>query len=203
MLEDDGYEVRRSVLDATSLRDFVAGLYAALDAGCAAGEATLRAYREWNGIPLATSGILPPDNVAALMPDGWRWRPEVSFARRCCLLRPSAVQWHCDAEAAGTAGLGECVNAWLPLDPVGDGERPSLELICGSHLFMRGYRGKEPDRLHRRDEWVAGVPGERITPRLELGDVMLIDHHHLLHRTEQMPIGAVRFSLELRFSPCR
>ena len=216
----DGYAVLRGAISGgaiAALREFVRKTYAEFDAGCVPRitheEGVLwHAFEEWDGLPLdVLKGAVPAIEIA--LPDvvrvvetnapqdvNWYCQLRSSFFRRC-RRTPSVVPWHCDAEAASTAKYGRCVTAWLPLDSVGDGVLPSLELVSGSHLFVRDYRGEPPVALHRPDEWVAGVPGERVVPRLEPRDVLLTDHH-LLHRTEILPdYSSGRLSCELRFAP--
>ncbi len=215
-----GFAQRTAAVDAEGLRLLAARAYREFDTGRLPRrtheEGTLwHSYEEWDGLPLdVLSAVIDLEELASVVTvvEGlvmdfaprdvaWAWRQDHSFLRRCGRLPGSVVPWHCDAEAAGTGRLGRCVNVWLPLNEVGDGVCPSLELIAGSHAFMRDYEGAPPVDLHRPEAWVAGVPGERLAPRLSPGDALLFDHY-LLHRTEPLEIYArPRLSVELRFSP--
>lgn len=114
-------------------------------------------------------------------------------------LRATAV-WLYDAlDNARLARFESCVNAWLPLDPVGDGDLPSLEMLVDSNRTMAEAAPLLDKVWYRDDEWVASVPGYLLVPQLAPGDLFLFDHL-TLHRTEVLPERRPRLSCELRFA---
>lgn len=194
-----------------SLRATVVWLYEALDSARLARSTELkrylyRTYDGWDGLQLDTVRNLLArdealeaaiDTAAAIVPN-LTFQPEVSFFRRSGRAE-SVVRWHCDAEAVGTARFEDCVNAWLPLDPVGDGSFPSLEVLVDSNRTMAEAAPPPDNAWYRDDEWVASVPGYRLVPQLVPGDLFLFDHL-TLHRTEVLPERRPRLSCELRFA---
>ncbi len=207
----DGFETLHGVVAPEPLRELAERAFAEFDDEqlprlTIAQDTLWRSYREWDGLPLRELGeVLDLSGLNAvvetlrgcveeLIRDEVRWRPEASFFRRC--QRPSSVvPWHCDAEAAFVANCSRCINVWMPLQVVGDRVRPSLELICGSHLFRRNYQAG-----HRSASWVSSISGQRLIPVLNAGDALVFDHY-LFHRTEVLPAyDAPRLSVELRFS---
>jgi hypothetical protein len=123
-----------------------------------------------------------------------------SFFRRLTPDRPAGAPWHCDAEAASTAqapgGAENCVTAWIPFESVGLA-LPSLEVLAESNAIMR--KEELMPGTHRTDEWVDALPGERLVPALDPGDMLAFDQF-TLHRTQQIPVTAPRTTLELRFT---
>lgn len=114
--------------------------------------------------------------------------------------RTAKIGWHRDADAAGTATFGQCLNIWVPLDSVGL-TTPSLELIPGSHRVMRDIP-TDGDGAEIADDGEAFIDqhfpnAEVVTPRLSVGDVLIFDHH-LMHRTQPMESAAPRRSVECR-----
>jgi ectoine hydroxylase-related dioxygenase (phytanoyl-CoA dioxygenase family) len=109
------------------------------------------------------------------------------------------IPWHRDAHAVQTAEYSECVNCWVPIQPVGI-DRPSLQVLVGSNLVMSklpvDYRTTN-DPLP--DGWVNSA--DRIdTAVLEPGDVLIFSHH-TLHRTEpKQGVYPNRISGEFRFA---
>ena len=129
-----------------------------------------------------------------------RFVPEKSVLRRQGVQMTSYVAWHRDAHAVQTADLGDCLNCWVPLNSVGC-ERPSLEFVTGSNRILQNcvvdYATQDSPR---HDQVVAEYGASQIcTAMLDLGDVLLFDHH-TLHRTQPMN-GAhpPRVSGEFRF----
>lgn len=89
---------------------------------------------------------------------------------------------------------------WVPLDPVGPGKLPSLEVIIGSGPVMRAdYENRSHIDPHRSNDYADQISGERVILDLEPGDVALIDHY-VLHRTDPRAAGN-RTSAEFRFMP--
>jgi len=125
--------------------------------------------------------------------------PKFSFFRRAVVGAPSSVNWHCDAEAAGTLERGgDGLSVWVPLEPVGR-DLPSLEFILGSQAKM----GLEAQLVgaHRPDDWVDKMFGDRWVPMIDNpGDAVVFDQF-VLHRTQQMAADAPRTSCEFRFMP--
>jgi hypothetical protein len=135
----------------------------------------------------------------ALFDQNWRLELNFTFIRRH---RSSQkyLPWHIDADAAGIINTADyCINAWLPLDPVGD-DLPSLELIPGSNRAMRGIPTLAGSEKSRTDDWVKdNIPGESWIPRAMPGDAIIFDHW-TLHRTQPMVRSNImRTSCEFRF----
>jgi hypothetical protein len=110
------------------------------------------------------------------------------------------VTWHRDAHAVQTAGLGNCVNCWVPVHAVGS-ERPSLQIVVGSHHMMKrraidysvndNPRDDDLRQVYRMDDICTAV--------LNPGDVLIFGHH-TLHRTQPMGDAyPIRISGEFRF----
>lgn len=132
---------------------------------------------------------------------GWRWRlePFLTFIRRHRSSR-LYLPWHVDADAVGSINMADyCINAWLPLDPVGD-TLPSIELMPGSNKTMRNIRDQGISLKGRDDDWIKNnIGGQAWIPHAVPGDAILFDHW-TLHRTQRMAQDdAVRTSCEFRF----
>jgi hypothetical protein len=110
------------------------------------------------------------------------------------------LPWHIDADGAGTKPYDPCLNLWLPLVSVGEGRRPSLEVIPGSHHVMRGEAELPGDHAVRPSDWIAHrfASSKRVIPTLEPGDALVFDHY-LLHRSQPMArVDGPRVSGEFR-----
>lgn len=110
------------------------------------------------------------------------------------------VPWHRDAHAVRTADLGDCLNCWVPMNPVGR-DRPSLQVVLGSSKVLRDVKVDYEQNDNPSDEQVLKRYGADAicTAVLEPGDVLVFSHH-TLHRTQ--PMGATygtRMSGEIRF----
>jgi hypothetical protein len=109
------------------------------------------------------------------------------------------VPWHRDAHAVQLKELGTCVNCWVPIHSVGR-DRPSVQVVCGSHLALRDRPVDYAVHDNPTDEEVdRDYPGRAQVAMLEPGD-MLILGHHTLHRTQPMADHAGRISAEFRFT---
>ena len=170
--------------------------------------ATLTAMK-WGGLAVATLRERFPLAHAALGPVlrsvRLRW-PGAEIVERACVFRQimpdgsTTIYWHMDADGAGVDDLGETWNCWLPLEDVGFGRYPSLEIIEGSEAVMRRAGPLRPG--HREDAWVAeNFPGAvPFRPQLRVGDAVVFSHW-LLHRTEPMgEMAGPRIGCELRFA---
>ena len=127
--------------------------------------------------------------------DGWHFFALRSFLRRLTGTN-RILPWHIDADAAQT-NRAHCINVWLPLDAVGT-DRPSVDVILGSHLKMRELPLLSGGQCDRDDAFVASI-GPATSSRLNPGDALVFDHF-TLHRTQ--PWRAENFSrtaCELRF----
>ena len=98
--------------------------------------------------------------------------PKISLFRR--FEHWCAVDWHIDADGADTKAHDPCFNVWTPLASVGC-DRPSLELIRGSHQAMRREPVLSPTAPPRSSEWIVAKFGDlnRETPQLEPGDALI------------------------------
>ena len=127
--------------------------------------------------------------------DGWHFFALRSFLRRLSGTN-GILRWHIDADAAAT-NWGHCINVWLPLDAVGT-DRPSVDVILGSHFKMRELPLLSGDSHDRDDTFVASI-GPTTSSGLNPGDALVFDHF-TLHRTQ--PWHSENFSrtaCELRF----
>jgi hypothetical protein len=127
--------------------------------------------------------------------DGWHFFALRSFLRRLSGTN-GILRWHIDADAAATS-WGHCINVWLPLDAVGT-DRPSVDVILGSHIKMRELPPLSGDSHDRDDTFVASI-GPTTSSGLNPSDALVFDHY-TLHRTQ--PWRAEKFSrtaCELRF----
>ena len=139
----------------------------------------------------------------SLFDDNWWLDTNFTFIRRHRSTK-KYLPWHIDADAANTASSAdECVNTWLPLDPVGK-TAPSLELIPGSNKVMRNLPLQEGPNRARSDDWVKeNIRAGSWVPRANPGDAILFDHW-TLHRTQRLAQeNVLRTSCEFRFVTAR
>lgn len=168
-----------------------------------------RTYHEWRGLQLdrvvkfLARRMVPLSHpIAATVSEintlfaGRTWSPELSFFRVATFAHEaSTARWHCDNEAASS---GNRLTVWLPLDPVGEDDGPSLEIVLASHQIARPELTTADDH-HRGEPWVATLPGERWIPTMSPGDALVLDPN-TLHRTQRLAAeGPARLSCELRF----
>lgn len=132
----------------------------------------------------------------------YRFLPEKSYFRRAAIDTSSAVDWHCDAEAASMMSYGrDCITAWIPLEPVGL-TLPSLEFVVGSNAILSEQSTHLMLSQNRPDDWVEELPGERMVPHindLELGKAIVFSQY-TLHRTQKLKVDRSRTNCELRFT---
>ena len=90
------------------------------------------------GIPKARVAELATVLEAAAEPicGPCRLIPPICLFRRH-IYADTLLPWHIDADGAGTKPYDPCLNLWLPLVSMGEGRRPSLQIIPGSHHVMR------------------------------------------------------------------
>jgi hypothetical protein len=129
---------------------------------------------------------------------GGRWQV---FASRSFLRRLTGtngiLKWHIDADAAATYGAPNCINVWLPLDAVGT-DRPSVDVILGSHLKMRQLPLLSGEITERDDAFATSI-GPATVSQLNPGDALVFDHF-TLHRTQRPRDESFsRTACELRF----
>ncbi len=205
-LEQDGYCAAAEFMSYAlyaDLFDMARRVYDLCDAGVVVDEW----FTVWRGIRLSKitdhipEGFIHSFNMrlSERMNEDWKMNVDASFFRRVEKdLPPSHATWHCDADGASTQNLGDrCLTVWIPLDDVGE-TKPSLELIVGSHKFMK----TAPRNLGagRDDAFIAAIEGDHYTPKMVTGDALIFDHY-TLHRTQQMENFQPRISAELRFTP--
>jgi hypothetical protein len=215
-LKADGIVIVRSFLgreEAIELRDLADKIYCAIEETPPTDEDLMGNYRRWLGVPMSA---LPAylrqfpelgqqyERLSAFIVHksrpffgrGYRLIPSRSFFRRH-LGAKKFVPWHIDADAADVSPFRNTFNVWIPLQKVGVG-LPTLELIPGSDRVMRKLPLLD-GAVASRDEAFAMSLGEPIAPELDLGDV-LIFNHHVLHRTQPVENRDVqRTSCEFRF----
>ena len=149
-LAHNGYVIARGFLgaeQARALQELAAWAYQEVDTERA--PTTIQAdVKGWGGLGLpllARLGIHKSRMVelgtmieAATEPiiGPCRLIPAISLFRRH-IYADTLLPWHIDADGAGTKAYDPCLNLWLPLVSVGEGRRPSLEIIPGSHHVMR------------------------------------------------------------------
>ena len=132
--------------------------------------------------------------------DGWH------FSLRSFLPRHigtnGILPWHIDADAAQTS-RAHCINVWLPLDAVGT-DRPSVDVILGSHIKMRDLP-LLPGDIYDRDETFVASIGPTTSSGLNPGDALVFDHYtsivpsHGVLRSSPAPRANCAFSLKRRF----
>jgi len=214
-LQAKGVAVVRGLLsgaEAASLKGLLERAYAAADNGTAHVDAQER-VRAWGGVSvhlIEQFGIDEQELIPFLGMVETRATKEVGPCKlipNICVFRRhresrTHVPWHIDSDGAGTMSYDPCVNIWIPLVSVGR-SLPSLEVIPGSHIFMRGLPLLNPPSgsgAGRTDEWVDQnfVHHDRLVAQLEPGDALMFDHY-TLHRTQPMdsPSGT-RISGEFR-----
>jgi hypothetical protein len=137
----------------------------------------LQGYLRQNGpdiLNLFDSAIAAAEErFRSLFDPNWRLEPNFTFIRRHRSTQ-KYLPWHIDADAAGILNTTDySINAWLPLDPVGD-ELPSLELIPGSNKTMKNITSLEGGEKSRTDDWVrSNITGQSWVPRAIPGDAIL------------------------------
>jgi hypothetical protein len=218
-LATDGATIVRGFLapdDAVNLRRTVAEIYAVMDS-CERFPNRLleNNFRVWDGVWLkALSAFLRqarPDlaeryeralrlvesKVNGVLGPEWRYFPKRSYFRRHRGMG-KRVGWHADADGATIFRVAASViNVWLPLDVVGT-DLPSLEIVPGSHMLMRGVPMLTGNNRSRDGAFV-GALGPSSVPQLELGDALIFDQF-LLHRTQNVGAeDALRMACEFRF----
>lgn len=124
----------------------------------------------------------------------------------CCTFRrimpdqSNYIFWHTDADGTDSHQFDPMWNCWIPLEEVGMGRFPSLQVLVESERVMRGVEAAHPG--HRAKEWVQEVlPGAQpMCPVLRRGDALVFGHYYL-HRTEPMRVLAgERIGAEVRFT---
>src|SRR5215470_10670930 len=113
----------------------------------------------------------------------------------------TAAAWHRDFSFVGPAGIDQSVNFWFPLVEVGI-DAPSLEIVVGSHRYMREIPDETPGITNIAEEWLATHLSDyvRWTPSCRPGDVVMFDHQ-TIHRTQQLGRTAAidRMNFEMRW----
>lgn len=216
-LKKNGAVVVRMFLtgaETAELQSVVRAIYEAMaEIGTFADAAMEHHFRRWNGVWLEhLPGLLEAydRNLAAryrrvielierrtqrVFGDGWHFFALRSFLRRLTGTK-GILPWHIDADAAAT-NRAHCINVWLPLDAVGT-DRPSVDVILGSHIKMRELPLLSGDSHDRDDTFVASI-GSATESRLDPGDALVFDHF-TLHRSQQPRAESFsRTACELRF----
>jgi hypothetical protein len=212
-LVQNGYVIARGFLGAEKtrvLQELATRAYQEVDTGRA--PATIQAdVKGWGGLglPLLTGLGIPKAQLAELATmieaaaepiiGHCRLILAISLFRRH-VYADTLLPWHIDADGAGTKPYDPCLNLWLPLVSVGEGRRPSLEVIPGSHHVMRGEAELPGDHAVRPSDWIAHrfASSKRVIPTLEPGDALVFDHY-LLHRSQPMAtVDEPRLSGEFR-----
>jgi ectoine hydroxylase-related dioxygenase (phytanoyl-CoA dioxygenase family) len=189
-----------SPADMSALRTIAENAYAAVDSNKATGD-VIEKVHAWGGMNvlfLSNAGISEEQitavldlitTCAATELGSCRLVPEISLFRRHTEIR-THIPWHIDADGAGTRDYDPCFNVWIPLVAVGR-DRPSLEIVRGSHTTMRDLPLLGGDVRSRSEEWVnKHFPRPaRMVAELESGDVLIFDHY-VLHRTQPMATQA-------------
>jgi Phytanoyl-CoA dioxygenase (PhyH) len=212
-LSHDGYVIARGFLCAEktrALQELAMWAYQEVDTGRA--PATIQAdVKGWGGLglPLLAGLGIPKGRMAELgtmieaaaepIIGPCRLIPALCLFRRH-VYADTLLPWHIDADGAGTKDYDPCLNLWLPLVSVGEGRRPSLEIIPGSHHVMRDEAELPADYAVRPSDWIDRrfASSERVIPTLEPGDALVFDHY-LLHRSQPMArVDGPRVSGEFR-----
>jgi ectoine hydroxylase-related dioxygenase (phytanoyl-CoA dioxygenase family) len=216
-MRDDGAIVLRNFLSQNSaqqLREVVNSIYDLLNAAENIPDPVLaNAFKAWHGVTLSSLPSFLAEASADLgnryaqlreliqtavtrhLGEKWRFYPNRSFFRRHTGVAKK-VPWHIDADAAHLL-RENCINIWLPLDPVGI-DSPSLDVIYGSHRAMRKIPKLSNDHRYRDDDFALKI-GEPSTPQLLPGDALVFDQF-ILHRTQC--VGSqqtIRTACEFRF----
>ncbi len=207
-LGEDGFVIVDSGIkeEAEALRLIAIDLYRRLDDNEPDVDELVGPFRAWGGVEFAkalkhATGLEEAATAVdakfpSLAGGHWEHMRNITFFRRIAKGQ-QGVTWHIDAEAASTTRYHhDCATLWFPLEQVG-GDRPSLELVRGSHKLMR-RRGDIKRPQHRSDEFVSTIPGERVAPSLDIGGAIVFDHY-TLHRTQQIQAKVTRLSAEFRF----
>lgn len=167
----------------------------------------VREVARWGGLPITwispilfRLGLLP---VIKKIEKRW---PGAQLINSCSMFRrirpdhSNYIYWHTDADGVETHSFDPMWNCWIPLEEVGTGRFPSLEVLVESEQVMRGLPPLHPG--HRADSWVKEVlPGViPFCPSLARGDVLVFGHY-FLHRTQPMEhLAGPRIGAELRFT---
>jgi phytanoyl-CoA dioxygenase PhyH len=219
LLTSEGVAELRGFLsseDARDLRATVHDVYSGLESAGDVGDVDLEQnFKSWDGVwlhglprfvwrsdpELAQRYVRILARVhasaAATLGPQWHFVSERSWFRRH-KAPVRFVPWHIDADAAGLVNpTRPCLNVWLPLHAVGR-EVPSLDVIPGSHKYMRTQPLLEGGERYRDDAYVERI-GQPRTATLEFGDALVFDSY-LLHRTQLLQSDARRVSCEFRFA---
>jgi hypothetical protein len=216
-LKESGAVVVRKFLTAAEtaeLQSVARAIYVVMDELGTFADADLEHhFRRWNGVwlerlPDVLGGCdrdlaaryrrviaLIERRTRRVFGDAWRLLALRSFLRRLTGANGN-LRWHIDADAAQT-NRSDCINVWLPLDAVG-ADRPSVDVILGSHLKMRELPLLSGDVRERDDAFAASI-GPATESSLDPGDALVFDHF-TLHRTQRPRVESFsRTSCELRF----
>jgi ectoine hydroxylase-related dioxygenase (phytanoyl-CoA dioxygenase family) len=138
---------------------------------------------------------LVTDSARHFFGDEWQFYADRSYFRRHIGVAKK-VPWHIDADGAAI-GRQQCINVWLPLDPVGR-DLPSLDVVPHSHATMRSIPMLTGEHRYREDAFVARI-GSAYTPVLNPGDALVFDQF-TLHRTQCVGTPeTIRTACEFRF----
>lgn len=159
---------------------------------------------EWGGLSLTwlRPGIdIFIEPIVEAVTQRWpeaRLVDEFSVFRR--ITPDTYIWWHMDADGTGSWTADPLFNCWMPLEKVGYGDYPTLEVITNSEPLMRQVGIAPPG--HREDEWVErNLPYQDVlTPKMSPGDALIFSHF-LLHRTQPMDhLKGPRIGAEMRFT---
>ena len=164
----------------------------------------VRKALQWGG--LALTGLRPQidgfiEPIVKEVKRRWpaaQLKDEFSVFRR--IVPRTYIYWHMDADGTGSWQADPLFNCWMPLEAVGFGDYPSLEVMVNSERRMREVGISPPG--HRDDDWVErNFPAQDILcPRMRPGDALIFSHW-LLHRTQPMDqLKGPRIGCELRFT---
>lgn len=204
--------IKANCLDPTLAKELRTVCYAALDAGYEKqnvfniltdpqvrhiGETIVDLF--WR-MPIATTVATDLGQDFAL------WLDFTTLRRRVPGANYQFANWHFDANFFGHKTTG--ITAWIPLDAVGE-TAPGLDICVPSGpsdpqaLIEFLKKTSTKDTFEERDlkDLYPNQPFQIVTPRLQLGDLVLFDSH-VAHRTQEMENRSTeRLAIEFRLTP--